>query len=432
VSSPPNLDRHFVPLRVGDLVNELARRPELPEGDRELWRRFAELVQHTYHFEQHQDLLRLKDDYAPYNPGADTKELNPLSGAAQRERLDAVFTDVAGLAKRANFRELTKEDLGLALKSRTAAGLNMDVDLDVFDKYALYVRGTTKVKQVRPSWWPWSVVEEEVEAFQRLLLVMKLRPHPRLGKNTDTEHVHVKAFKDIPKADVEMLIPGAKVKFTQYDKGMISFPLLTALLVLLWTFFKQFIIWFLLLVLAYILSEQFLAGLTTERPKDAPRVEELLKDTVQAAALFSVAMLSFGAGYRAWFAYQHKKAIYNLKLTESLYFQSVASNAGVLTWLLDEAEEQECREVLLAYFFLLTKGNAAGGWTAAQLDTEVEVFLQGCVGRFVDFEVDDALGKLERFGLVERDGEQYRARPLSQCLGILDERWDNYFPYHDE
>src|SRR5262249_16612076 len=145
------------------------------------------------------------------------------------------------------------------LKERTAAGLNMDVDFGVFDKWAMYVRGSVKVRQTRARWWwPWSTVEDEVDAFQRMLLVLKLRPHPRLGKNTDTEHVHVKAFKDIPKADVEMLVPGARVKFTQYDKGMIGFPLLTALGITLWTFFKQVILWFLFALLAYVLSEQFL------------------------------------------------------------------------------------------------------------------------------------------------------------------------------
>src|SRR5437868_3174186 len=53
--------------------------------------------------------------------------------------------------------------------------------------------------------------------------------------------------------------------------------------------------------------------------------------------------------------------------TRSLYFQTLDSNAGVLMRLLDEAEEQECRETLLAYF-CLWKYAPAQGWTAAHLD----------------------------------------------------------------
>ena len=50
----------------------------------------------------------------------------------------------------------------------------------------------------------------------------------------------------------------------------------------------------------------------------------------------------------------------------------------------------------------------------------------------VDFEIGDALGKLERLRLVDRQGDRYRARPLAQALQVLDRTWDNYFPYNQE
>lgn len=433
MSSAPDIDRHFVPLRVGDLVEALATRAGLAEGDRVPFRRFCELVQATYHFDQHKYLLKLKTAYAPYDPDADTHELQPLTDAQKQQRLNELFDEVAHLAKRANFRGMAKQDMDRALQERTTVGLNMEVDLGVFERQSVFVRGSTTVKRSRTRWWwPWSVVEEEVPVFQRLLLVMKLQQHPRLSKTADTTHVHVKAFKNIPRADLEMLFPGARVRFTQYDKGMISFPILIGMLTTLWTFFKPFILLGLAFLFSYFVSEQ-IAGMI--RPGDTPQVpdaEWFWREALHTAALFSLAVLAFGSGYRAWFAYQHKKALYNLRLTESLYFQSIASNAGCFTWLLDEAEEQECREVILSYYFLLLEGNAAGGWTQPELDRRVEAFLQEKVGRYVDFEVDDAVGKLEKLEVVHKQGERYHAKPLADALVVLDEKWDNYFTYHNE
>ena len=62
--------------------------------------------------------------------------------------------------------------------------------------------------------------------------------------------------------------------------------------------------------------------------------------------------------------YQSTRQAYHLMLTQSLYYQNLDNNAGVLTRLLDEAEEQECREVLLGYYCLWKYGPEQG-WTGA-------------------------------------------------------------------
>ena len=59
-----------------------------------------------------------------------------------------------------------------------------------------------------------------------------------------------------------------------------------------------------------------------------------------------------GYGYKQYAGYQITKQTYSKMLTESLYYQNLDNNAGVFHRLLDAAEEQECREAVLAYFFL--------------------------------------------------------------------------------
>ena len=47
----------------------------------------------------------------------------------------------------------------------------------------------------------------------------------------------------------------------------------------------------------------------------------------------------------------------------------------------------------------------------------------------VDFEIDDALAKLEKLGIVKKRGDRYSAVDLEKALEMLDYRWDNYFKY---
>jgi len=70
---------------------------------------------------------------------------------------------------------------------------------------------------------------------------------------------------------------------------------------------------------------------------------ELKEDDIKPA-LEASSVWSGGYGYKSYHSHTVKKTRYSLQLTKSLYFQTLDSNAGVLFRLLDEAEEQECRE----------------------------------------------------------------------------------------
>ena len=47
----------------------------------------------------------------------------------------------------------------------------------------------------------------------------------------------------------------------------------------------------------------------------------------------------------------------------------------------------------------------------------------------IDFEVDDALAKLERLAILKRDGDTLSVPPLDATLIELDRAWDNFFTY---
>jgi hypothetical protein len=152
-----------------------------------------------------------------------------------------------------------------------------------------------------------------------------------------------------------------------------------------------------------------------------------------AAGIYGILALlgvTLGYGVKSFFGYLQTKQKYQLNLTESLYYQNLDNNAGVLCRLLDEAEEQENREAVLGYYFLWRQADGRGS-TAEVLDRQIEQFLGEALGRPIDFEVDDALAKLLRMGLVRQlaDG-RYLALPLAASLAALDHAWDNYFSYN--
>src|SRR5579884_232754 len=392
---------HFIPLRKSDLIELLCRDPKMALSEREPFRQFCALVSAVFHFEYLKQLEGLKDAYAPFDPDADTKTLRPVSADERRKEEERLFTRFAVLMERANFKRLTHEELQRALQEvATVSGIHTHVDLNLFEHLDIFIRGDVMGRIYCRSWRKWGRKEERlVPLYQRLVLIVKLRPHKRLDRDIDTSRIYLKIFKDIPKADPDMLLPGARVRLSRLDKGLIAYPLFAGMGLLIYN------------IVDSIFSKGVAVGVS-----------------LGSIASWSVAVALGGYGYKSYHSYQVKKQDYSLKLTKSLYFKSLDNNTGVLMRLLDEAEEQECRETFLAYF-CLWKYAPPEGWNAEQLDDFVELYFEGNANLKVDFEIGDALAKLERLQIVRKIGGAYHAQPLDKALERLDWTWDNYFTF---
>ncbi len=382
-ASPPE---HFIPCRQAELVELLCAEPGLTGGERDGLRRLAERLSATLHFEYHQELAALKADYAPFDPDADTVPLFPPGADERQEQLDDLFRRFSWLLERANFTRLPPEALAEALAGHSHWGVNLEVDFNAFDRLEIYYRGEAVEQRERRGWSTlFQVRHEQVPAFERLVVILKLRANLRTRGVVDTEDVHVKLFKDIPRMDLEMLLPGTRVKMSLVDRTKIVLPTLSGLSLTGW---------------------KLVTG----------AVAVATGGMYNGLALLGLVGGSIGYGLRSFHGYLQTKQRYQLSLTESLYYQNLDNNAGVLMRLLDEAEEQENREALLAWFFLWRKA-PAGGLSPHELDRQIEAFLVEKLQRPVDFEVDDALVKLVRFRLVETraEGRLRAAAPSMRC-----------------
>jgi hypothetical protein len=96
----------------------------------------------------------------------------------------------------------------------------------------------------------------------------------------------------------------------------------------------------------------------------------------------------------------------------------------VIHHLIDAAEEEETKEVLLAYAFLLDE---PAGLTIADLDARVEHWFAATTGIAIDFEEGDAVGDLLDLGLVRTVEDRYVALPPDAAFARLDEAWDDLF-----
>jgi ABC-type glycerol-3-phosphate transport system substrate-binding protein len=102
-----------------------------------------------------------------------------------------------------------------------------------------------------------------------------------------------------------------------------------------------------------------------------------------------------GIAMGAYTKYQKRRLEYTSAYTETLYYQTLDSEAGAFLRVLDEAFEEEAKEAVLAWVFTRRHGDLP----LDELDARVERWLEEKTGRKVDFEVEDAVGKLERLGV---------------------------------
>jgi len=401
---------HYIPLRKSDLVTLLCKDAKLSTQERDPFRQFCKLVSAVWHFEYYETLDQIKDSFAPFDPDTTCKPLTPMPREKRPQEMDKLFDKFIGLMERANFKRLSRKDVEAAVEGGASDwGINMDVDWDVFERLEVFVRGDVHTKRTkRGSIFFWKKETKDVESYQRVVLLLKMRKHKRLPETIDTEGVFLKMFKDIPKLDLEMVLPGTTIQMPFMQKSKLGVSLIGTMG----------------LGIAKVAQQLW----------EAAKVA--MNFTVEATThatglLWGPFMLLGGYAYKQYAGYQNTKKTYAKMLTESLYFQNLDNNSGVITQLIDEAEEQECRETILAYYYLW-KYAPPQGWSSDQLDDYIEMELEAKLNLKIDFEVDDAIAKLEKLGIVKLNGDKYVAVKIEEALQRLDYRWDNYFQYNNQ
>jgi len=242
---------------------------------------------------------------------------------------------------------------------------------------------------------------------------------PRLHFKPGMAYLYL--YKDVPKRDLELLFPNVKVWMTWKDRILFIGPLLAGLGPMVIKILPS------LGLLAGVVV-LYAVGPETAKQFDFDEKKNLALWPILVAALSS-SMLLIGFAVRQFLTYKNKKLHFLKRVTDTLFFKNIVSNRGVLMTLVDSAEEELGKEMLLAYHHLLEYGPQ----TTAQLDAAVESWLDEFCGRKVNFDIGKALHKLSAIAapgeLVSQAGGKWTAKPLAEARALMDDNWDKIFDY---
>ncbi|KAM0957790.1 hypothetical protein FF1_023180 [Malus domestica] len=193
--------------------------------------------------------------------------------------------------------------------------------------------------------------------FDRIIVVYR-----RASTEDNAERgIYVKHFKNIPMADMEIVLPEKK------NPGLTPMD---------WLTFVGSAVVGLVAVITSI-----------EMPK------------IDVWVMFAIISTVIGYFAKTYFSYQQNLAQYQNLITQSMYEKQLDSGRGTLLHLCDDVIQQEVKEVIIAFYILMEQGKA----TALDLDKWCEELIKEQFNDDCNFDVDDAVQKLEKLGIVTRD-----------------------------
>jgi hypothetical protein len=393
----------FIPFRKRDVIEMCMATGGLRGSDQFKFRDLCQLMQSVFHFEFHDKLETLKNSYAPLNPDRDTRQLSIFT-----KDEDAGFaSQLDELLNNANYEKLTDEDLEVAFEESSLFKLKLHVDFEDFKQVLIYSRGESIHTETLSSFMGLRKKTITFSNFDRVVIYVEYSEKVLSGKGKSGTTM-LKMFQNVPRADIEMLFPNTRLGMRAIDKLMIGIPALVGGGAVLTTKMGAS-----LLLLGGLLG--YGLGFSAE-PAD-----------FNQAALIAAVLSLGGLGSYIWKQFsnfKNRKIAFMKTLTENLYFKNLDNNAGVFHRLIDDAEEEECKEAILAYYFLLTKPDIG---SEEELDEVVESWFQERWDSMIDFEVDDGLAKLLKLELIKESDNGYEVVGIEEACEILDKRWDDYF-----
>lgn len=388
----------FVPLHTTDLVQFLADHPALKKPHQAAFRQLASLILSMLHQLYRQKHERLTYIYAPLDPDRDTL-LMSVPVESHRNRLcDELFQRLEDVLIRANYQRLTPEAIDRALRAASQWGVRMRVNFDLFQRLDVYVRGDVIGRRRQRSWRKYYRFETlSVPIYQRLVIVFRTQAASDYEKRFDCNRVYLRMFKNIPQQDVDMMLPSSGIRMSLWDHSRIVLPSIYAACVTAWRVLRN------VLLLT-------LVGL------------------FKTLAIIFLIVFAILYGLKSMFTYSlNTRRRYMLNMTQNLYYQNLDNNAGVLQRILEEGEQQEACEAILAYFAAAVLHGDQSELTLEEIDRTCESIVHEATGIHVDFDIEDAANDLLQLGIFSMRGSNWSAMPLEAAVEQLDRTWDSWF-----
>jgi hypothetical protein len=407
----------FIPVTRFALLDRLTSPTAWPAGQAKEARRFFRYLDHWRRQQYNAELHGLEETYEPFNPDSDLL-LTRVFTLDEREVMhDRIIDGMERILDQANYERVNHEDVEQILTRDSAYGLDLHVDLDVFDDVLLYYRGASTRRDQRRRWRKFYMRETfDIPTFQRLFLLFKVKPvekhiaevmekkqvtrreaekivkrlHDCMPSEVSENCIYMKLFKNIPRSDLEMIFPNTRVKFRFLDKLR--------------------------------LGATASGGLGFGAFSAAGKVALLASNPLAAAG----ALVGFGGiAFRQAMGFFNQKQRYMVVMAQNLYFHAMADNRGVMLKLAARAAEEDIKEEMLLYA-VLTKEKARRQ-DLPEIDAAIEHYLAASFGVSVDFDISDALDRLIADGVVtEHPDGRLEAMQPAQAARHIDAKWDMF------
>lgn len=332
--------------------------------------------------------------YDSLDPDKDTIKTKQLTKKELLNQEYWLLQKVDWLLDKANYFEVPKSQLVKLLQDHDAQGLRVSVDPSAYETLRMWTRGKTTEK-LSPVQRLQSLMRRNTgvttgtssSAFTRVFVAVRSKSEKKL---------HLKVFKEVPCDKLEYLVPDGKIKMSTFDKRFLGLSVAV--------------------------------GASSVALRSLP----VLTDYVAQWTWIGLG-LAVLVGLRAWSGYKNKRNQYLANLSKALYFKTVSNNRGVLTLLTDRAQDEEFKEAMLAYTFLLSPQNRRGvpgtEHTAQPPVYDTHTSLQARINEWLtknfnlkgfQFDIDDALEKLDNLGLlVHHDNGTLSVCGIEEALAIL-------------
>ncbi len=403
---------NYIPFSKEILLEKQLEQSYTNETDANNFKRLFHILEHYFHYEGFGLNQQLKLNYAHFDPDRLPEERVLYANKSNLNTFHAIFKKVL---ERGNFEKIDEEVLQNAINASDLVGLNLHIDFEDYEEYYLYARGLTKSKEQVKRFLFWKK-EVEIEYYDRVVIYLHYKDSAYFEtKKIDPEalkfepkSIVLKIFKRVPKNDLETIFPNAVPKMSLKDKLLLWIPAIGGGVP--------------------ILSTKVIPALL--KIGDAYKAGNLLhlqglKTTLMQSGIALVVLGLYL--FRQFKGYQNKKNNFQKMLTDSLYFKNLGNNGGVFHSLIDASEEEEMKETLLAYSFLLQNNQPI---STEVLDQQIESWFEKEFKCKLDFDVQDALVKLQKIGLAKEHNSTWTVLPMGKALVRVDEIWDGIFEYN--
>ncbi len=357
----------------------------------------SEMLEAIWHHSSHAGLENLKSLYESMDPDQ--------IGTPDSEGKEGFLDTLTDALEDGNWEKISDEEMQDALEGEDVFAISLDVRFDEFVTMKLYKLGEVSIEDERTSWFGLKKESVTIDAFDRIIQILEFQDESWFNERKRMKHyqgeegkgLHIRLFKTVPKLDLETIFPNTSPMMRGVDKIKIGAPLL--------------------------------GGLVTIGMKFGPLLLGGNASGSTSLSLLGGILAALGTYVmKTYMSYQKTREKYQTQVSKDLYFKGQANNAAVLNMIVDLGEEQEVKEALLAYIFLLLESD--NNYDEEKLDDRIEGWLLDSFGCDIDFEVDDALDKLEKMRLLSKTEDGILSvTPIDQTLTILDDYWDNIYDY---